>query len=65
MKFLITLILFIIFNTAKAEDYIIQFQAKVKNLKEFSISNGLALTDFEIQYIQKFFQNSNHHGEMN
>ena len=40
MKFLIALILCIVFNTAKAEDYIIQFQAKVKNLKEFSISRS-------------------------
>ena len=49
MKFLITLILFIIFNTAKAEDYIIQFQAKVKNLKEFSISKSEKFRSYELE----------------
>ena len=49
MKFLITLILFIIFNTAKAEDYIIQFQAKVKYLKEFSISKSEKFRSYELE----------------
>ena len=49
MKFLIALILCIVFNTAKAEDYIIQFQAKVKNLKEFSISKSEKFRSYELE----------------
>ena len=37
-----------IFSNAYAENYIIQFQAKVKNLKEFNISESEKFRSYEV-----------------
>ena len=48
MRFLIV-ILFTVIGIAKTEDYILEFQAKVKNLRTFNISNSEQFRSYDLE----------------
>ena len=47
MRYILLMILFLIIGYAFAEDYVLQFQAKVKNLREFNISDAEKFRSYE------------------
>lgn len=49
MRFLIVILFFVVISIAKTEDYIIEFQAKVKNLRTFNISNSEQFRSYDLE----------------
>ena len=49
MRFLIVILFFAVISIAKTEDYIIEFQAKVKNLRTFDISNSEQFRSYDLE----------------
>ena len=49
MRFLIIFLFFAVKSIAKTEDYIIEFQAKVKNLRTFDISNSEQFRSYDLE----------------
>ena len=49
MRFLIIILFFAVISIAKTEDYIIEFQAKVKNLRTFNISNSEQFRSYDLE----------------
>ena len=49
MRFLIVILFFALIGIAKTEDYIIEFQAKVKNLRTFNISNSEQFRSYDLE----------------
>ncbi|MAH88593.1 MAG: hypothetical protein CMJ06_00855 [Pelagibacterales bacterium] len=63
MHYLIILVFFIITNILTAEDYIIEFQAKVENLKEFNISKYEKFRNYDL--VGTFTDNYGNYGKAN
>ena len=49
MKYFLNVIFFFLLSLCFSEDYIIEFQAKVKNLKEFNFSNKEKFRDYDLE----------------
>ena len=49
MKFLTVILFFLVIGNAKTEDYILEFQAKVKNLRTFNISNSEQFRSYDLE----------------
>ena len=49
MKSLIVILFFVLIGIAKTEDYILEFQAKVKNLRTFNISNSEQFRSYDLE----------------
>ena len=49
MKYYLCIALFFLLNFCFSEDYIIEFQAKVKNLKEFNFSNKKKFRNYDLE----------------
>ena len=49
MRFLIFILFFAVIGITKAEDYILEFQAKVKNLRTFNISNSEQFRSYDLE----------------
>ena len=49
MRFLLVLLFFVVIGIAKTEDYILEFQAKVKNLRAFNISNNEQFRSYDLE----------------
>ncbi len=49
MKYYLCIALFFLLNFCFSEDYIFEFQAKVKNLKEFNISNKEKFRNYDLE----------------
>ena len=49
MRFLTAILFFAVISIAKTEDYIIEFQAKVKNLRTFNISNSEQFRSYDLE----------------
>ena len=49
MKYYLCIVLFFLFNYCFSEDYIIEFQAKVKNLKEFNFSKEKKFRNYDLE----------------
>ena len=49
MKYFLNIIFFFLLSLCFAEDYIIEFQAKVKNLKEFNFSNKKKFRNYDLE----------------
>ena len=49
MRFLIVIFFFAVISIAKTEAYIIEFQAKVKNLRTFNISNSEQFRSYDLE----------------
>ena len=49
MRFLIVILFLAVIGIAKAEDYILEFQAKVKNLRTFNISNNEQFRSYDLE----------------
>jgi hypothetical protein len=49
MRYYLCIALFFLLNFCFAEDYIIEFQAKVKNLKEFDFSNKKKFRNYDLE----------------
>ena len=49
MRFLIVILFFAVISIAKTEAYIIEFQAKVKNLRTFNISNSEQFRSYDLE----------------
>ena len=49
MKLLIIILFFFVTGIAKTEDYILEFQAKVKNLRTFNISNSEQFRSYDLE----------------
>ena len=49
MRFLIVILFLAVIGIAKAEDYILEFQAKVKNLRTFNISNYQQFRSYDLE----------------
>ena len=49
MKYYLCIALFFLLNFCFSEDYIIEFQAKVKNLKEFNFSNKEKFRNYDLE----------------
>ena len=49
MRFLIVILFFAVLGIAKTEDYILEFQAKVKNLRIFNISNYEQFRSYDLE----------------
>ena len=49
MRYYVCIALFFLLNFCFAEDYIIEFQAKVKNLKEFDFSNKKKFRNYDLE----------------
>ena len=49
MRFLIIILFFAVISIAKTEDYIIEFQGKVKNLRTFNISNSEQFRSYDLE----------------
>ena len=49
MKFLIIILFFAVIGIAKAQDYILEFQAKVKNLRTFNISKSEQFRSYDLE----------------
>ncbi len=49
MKYYLCIALFLLLNFCFSEDYIFEFQAKVKNLKEFNFSNKEKFRNYDLE----------------
>ena len=49
MRFFIFILFFSLISIAETEDYIIEFQAKVKNLRTFNISNSEQFRSYDLE----------------
>ena len=49
MKYLIVILFFAVIGIPKAEDYVLEFQAKVKNLRTFNISNSEQFRSYDLE----------------
>ena len=49
MRYLIVILFFAVISIPKAEDYILEFQAKVKNLRTFNISNSEQFRSYDLE----------------
>ena len=49
MRLLIVFLFFAVISIAKTEAYIIEFQAKVKNLRTFNISNSEQFRSYDLE----------------
>ena len=49
MRFLIIILFFAVVSIVKTEDYIIEFQAKVKNLRTFNISDSEQFRSYDLE----------------
>ena len=49
MRFLIVIFFSAVISIAKTEDYVIEFQAKVKNLRTFDISNSEQFRSYDLE----------------
>lgn len=49
MKYFLNIIFFFLLSLCFSEDYIIEFQAKVKNLKEFNFSNKKKFRNYDLE----------------
>ena len=49
MRFLIVILFLAVIGIVKAEDYILEFQAKVKNLRTFNISNSEQFRSYDLE----------------
>ena len=49
MRLLILILFFAVISIAKTEDYVIEFQAKVKNLRTFNISNSEQFRSYDLE----------------
>ncbi len=63
MYYLLSFFFYIIINFVIANDYIIEFQAKVKNLKEFNISKFEKFRSYELE--GTFTDNYGNYGKSN
>ena len=49
MRFIIVILFFLVITIVKTEDYILEFQAKVKNLRTFNISNSEQFRNYDLE----------------
>ena len=49
MRFIIVILFFLVITIVKTEDYILEFQAKVKNLRTFNISNSEQFRSYDLE----------------
>ena len=49
MRFLIVILFLAVISIAKTEDYILEFQGKVKNLRTFDISNSEQFRSYDLE----------------
>ena len=63
MKIFVNFVFFLILSNVSAEDYIIEFQAKVKNLKEFNISKSEKFRSYDLE--GTFTDNFGNYGKSN
>ena len=49
MRYLIVILFFAVIGIPKAEDYVLEFQAKVKNLRTFNISNSEQFRSYDLE----------------
>ena len=63
MKYYLCIALFFLLNFCFSEDYIIEFQAKVYNLKEFNISKDEQFRSYEL--VGTFTDNYGNYGKSN
>ncbi len=49
MRYLIVILFFAVIGIPKAEDYVLEFQGKVKNLRTFNISNSEQFRSYDLE----------------
>ena len=49
MRLLVVILFFAVIGIPKAEDYVLEFQAKVKNLRTFNISNSEQFRSYDLE----------------